>query len=168
MASFEVGDILTADALNATVDLPLCRLVQQTAQSLTDNTDTALTFGSGSEVVDTHGMHDESTNNTRVTPNVAGWYEVTATLIMTARTDYNTIVATVARNGTVQSTRDRTGPNAVSSARTASATGTYEANGTTDYFEAYGLQDNVANAAVLTNQGGSFSCTLEVKFVRPL
>jgi hypothetical protein len=166
------GDITYADDINdiddGTLSKPLVRLVQQSAQSLTDNTDTAITFGSGSEEIDTHGFHDVTTNNTRVTPTVAGYYRVTGTLFMVAGADFVTIVATIAKNGTVQPPRKRDGPNATSSARSVTASAILSANGSTDYFELIGTQDNTANTARNTSAGGSFASVLEVEFLRSL
>jgi hypothetical protein len=151
-----------------TTGRPLVRLVQQTAQSLTDNTEAAITFGSGSEDIDTHGYHDTSSSNTRVTPGLAGYYQVTGTLVMVARADYATIVARVGKNGSAQAPAGRQGPNATSSARSVTATAMLSANGTTDYFELLGTQDNTANVAQLTSVGGSFASVLEVEYLRPL
>jgi hypothetical protein len=49
-----------------------CSLVQQSAQSIPNNTLTALTFGSGSEEWDDNNYHDVTTNNSRITPAFIG------------------------------------------------------------------------------------------------
>src|ERR1700750_2717699 len=84
MATFNVGDIVTADALDLLADAPYCSLAQATAQSLPNITDTALTFGTSSTVSDNYGFHSETTNNTRITPSVPGLYQLGFTFFMAA------------------------------------------------------------------------------------
>lgn len=166
------GEKVIADDLDAVEDYtirgPIVRLIQQAAQSFTDSTEAAVTFGVGSEDIDTHGFHDTASNTSRITPTVAGYYSLSGVYITVARTDYNTIGAGIGKNGTVAGPRARIGPNAVSASRTATVNTILSANGTTDYFELFGVQDNVANAAVLTAVGGSFASAIECVFLRPL
>jgi hypothetical protein len=49
-----------------------CSLIQQSAQSILNNTPTALTFGASSEVWDDGAYHDTTTNNSRITPAFIG------------------------------------------------------------------------------------------------
>jgi hypothetical protein len=60
-----------------TIRKPLVRLIQSVVQSIPHDTDTAFTFTAGSEDIDTHGFHDETTNPSRITPSVAGYYLLT-------------------------------------------------------------------------------------------
>lgn len=170
--SYAVGQRLTASLLQAladnTVNRPIVRLVATATQSLTDNTGTAIAFGTGSTIIDTHGYHDETTNNTRVTPTKAGYYRAWGRVHVGFRTDYATIQASIRFNGTDQSGNDRVGPNNTNSSRTAGAGPVMLlCNGTTDYIELAAIQDNTANAAQNTNAGGSSTSYLEVEFVRP-
>jgi hypothetical protein len=61
------GDPIYASDINPAIEPPMCHLVQQTAQTgWTSNTLTVVTFGSGSEVVDTDTLHDQSSNTSRI------------------------------------------------------------------------------------------------------
>lgn len=159
----DAADITSIE--NYTTERPLVVLVQATVQSISDATDTAITFGTGSEEIDTHGFHSDTTNTSRVTPTVAGYYRVFGKFHIGARADFSTITAFVFKNGGVV-TRERVGPNATALSRTVTVTKILSLNGSTDYVELYGNQDNAANVAVSTSTG-SFACTLEVEFLRP-
>ena len=83
--SATAGDVYTAAAHNIIVtDVnnfivpPACRLQQSAAQTVPDSTTTALAFGN--EIYDTDGMHDNATNNSRITIQTAGIYIVTASV----------------------------------------------------------------------------------------
>lgn len=172
--SYAVGQRLTATLLQTladyTVNSPRCRLVQQAAQSCNDNTDTAITYGSASEIVDTHGFHDESTNNTRITPNVAGYYTVYAVFFIAAAADYVNLQTNIRMNGaTIQPSSTRHGPNATSASRSVAVhCESILFNGSTDYVEHMGNQDNTAAAARNTaSTGSSASCVFGVIFERP-
>jgi hypothetical protein len=170
--TYAVGQRLTASLLQAladsTVNKPIVRLIATSTQSLTDNTSTAIAFGAGSTIIDTHGYHDEVTNNTRVTPTKAGYYRAWGIVAYGSRTDYATLQSVIRFNGTDQVGNHRLGPNATSTPRGASAGPIIVlCNGTTDYIELGGLQDNVANAAQATTSSGSTNSYLEVEFVRP-
>jgi|SRR6185503_12412439 hypothetical protein len=172
--TYAVGQRVTATLLQTladyTVNKGLTRLVQQAAQSLTDNTDTALTFGAGSDDVDTAGWHDEVTNNTRITPTVAGYYLATGLLVVPAAADYVNLQVYIRKNGaTILPSISRQGPNATSSSRSIQVTcDAILLNGSTDYLEAVGNQDNTASASRNTpSTGGSSSCLFTVQFIRP-
>lgn len=169
--TYAVGQRITATLLqalaDATVNRPIVRLIATATQSLTDNTSTAIQFGTGSTIIDTHGYHSEVTTNTRVTPQIAGYYECNGVVANGARTDYASIQTVIRFNGTDQPGNQRQGPNATSSPRSAGAQGTFLMNGSTDFLELGGLQDNVANAAQATTASGSTTSYFEVVFVRP-
>lgn len=167
--TWAVGERVTAAKLNTIrdeLDRPLCKLVQQVAQSLANSTDTAITFGTGSEDFDTHGFHSESTNNTRITPNVAGYYEFYGTVFV-ASSNASSLIATIAKNGTVVPPRTRLKPDAAA-ALTASAPVKVilSMNGTTDYCELFGQQTTAG--ALNTNVGGSFASVFGCIFLRSL
>jgi len=99
--TFFAGDTVAAADLNGDADVPLCHLVQTTAQTgLTASTDTAVTFGTGSTVVDSLAIHSESSNTSRlVIGGKLGWWEVKGTV---ATANSNTITyarATLFKNG---------------------------------------------------------------------
>jgi hypothetical protein len=149
-----------------TILKPLVRIAQQSAQSLANSTDTAITFGSGSTGFDTHDFHDESTNNSRVTPTVAGYYRVTGTVFVAASAALTSLIATIGKNGTVQAPRHRFKPGTANVSASAQVSVILTANGTTDYFELFGQQ--TTGGALNTTTGGSFTSVLEVEFLRDL
>lgn len=106
MATKLAGDVIYASDLNeidaGSVSAPICQLIQQTAQTgWTSGTPTAVTFGSGSETVDTHNAHDVSTNNSRITIGVKlGWWLVAGIYVPVAQNNTTLVRAMVAKNGT--------------------------------------------------------------------
>jgi hypothetical protein len=160
------ADINNGDAWSLTK--PLCRLVQSVAQSLTNNVAAALSFTT--EDIDTHGFHDNVTNNTRITPSVAGYYRITGTLMIVGAADYTLLQAGIAKNGvsTNAAPHGRVQPGTTSAARSVTGSAIMSANGTTDYFEVIALQTNTAAAAKLTNVSSQFSSVLELEGLRPL
>lgn len=154
------------ETASKTYEKPLCRLVQQSAQSLTSAADTAITFGTSSEDIDTHGFHSEVTNNTRITPNVAGYYKITGTVFFAASSSITSAMATISKNGTVQPPRVRAKPDSQNWSTSVQVSMIQRANGTTDYFELLGTQSSAG--AVNTNVGGSFASVFEVEFLRDL
>lgn len=169
--TYAVGQRLTASLLQTladyTVNRPLVRLVQQSAQTMVNSTETVITFGTGSEVVDTHGYHDETTNNTRVTPQIAGWYELRGTVYFSATNGYLTLQAQPRLNGVNYATADRQIMTAAASSQRAVGFTPVMVllNGSTDYVELMGLQTSAANqnTYVVTSQASVF----EVEFIRP-
>lgn len=175
--TYAVGQRLTAELLQEladyTVNRPLVRLVAPTTgtQALPHNTSTIIQFGSGSTVIDTHGFHDEAVNNTRITPNVAGIYEVNGAVWFATRTDYILLHASIGFNGSEVSSAPRL---ALPSTATASQPRSQhisplqvEFNGTTDYTELRGIQANAASAASTTSATLPFLSFFQVKFLRP-
>lgn len=67
---FSSGDVLTAANLNATADVPRVSVRNSSDQAMTGAGYNIVTFTD--EVFDTHGMHDNSTNPSRLTIP-AGW-----------------------------------------------------------------------------------------------
>jgi hypothetical protein len=74
------GEVVTAahfntnirDVFNYLLAKPILKCRQTGAQSIANNTHTALTFGA--EDVDSSGMHSTSVNTSRATAVYAGWY----------------------------------------------------------------------------------------------
>lgn len=62
------------DALNFLLNVPACFVTQTATQSLSSGTWAALGFDV--TVFDSYGAHSNSTNNSRMTAQVAGWYMV--------------------------------------------------------------------------------------------
>lgn len=155
-----------------TIDPPMGTLAAVGTQSLADNTAVAITYGSGSEVLDTHGQHDPTTNPTRITPNVPGYYDITVTTFFGSRTDYSNVNSWVRTNGANNlAPAQRNGYNGIATASVQSQQTRVEHqpfNGTTDYFEHMAQQDNIANAAQITNQSGQYTSVCSWRYVAPL
>lgn len=143
---------------------PAGRIIASGTQALADNTVVAITF-TGADELDTDGFHNPSSNPTRVTPNVAGWYRVTGSVWFAALTTPVRTAAYLRKNGGAASA-----PSSEDAASTRvhnrSITQLMSFNGTTDYVELLGLQDSAG--ANNTNQSGGSSCCLEWEFVRNL
>lgn len=147
-----------------TIRKPLVRLIQQAAQSIA-TTNTAITFGAGSEDIDTHGFHDEVTNNTRVTPTIAGYYRCTGVYLSSATTA-PALRATIGKNGGVVQPAFPIYHAVASSAIKGAATQAIVAcNGSTDYIEFFAVN---STGGVNTQASGGFNSVLEVEFLRPL
>jgi hypothetical protein len=67
-------DMCKAGSWVPAINAPICMLKQIAVQSVANATNTAITFTD--EIVDTLGWHSTSTNTSRITPTVAGWYMV--------------------------------------------------------------------------------------------
>jgi len=147
---------------------PLVRLIQQVAQSIPSGISTAITFGAGSEDIDTNGWHDTVTNNTRVTPTVAGYYRVTGGYVTTTSSfaAANSIDCAVAKNGVSAASGERQGGATTNTQLMCIAGAILSANGTTDYFEC--MANQVTGVAINTHIAQRLSSFLEVEFLRPL
>lgn len=155
--------------INSSSGRPMVRLVQQATQTLTSDTDTAITFAAGSEDYDLGGWHDVASNTSRITPTAAGYIRLFGTVWFAADTDDISIYASIGKNGTiVQRNRIVLPSTATASAfRSVSVTCGQACNGTTDYFELFGRQLQAAAGSLSTNvAAGGFSSTLEVDFQR--
>lgn len=174
--NYAVGQRLTATMLQTladyTVNRPIVRLVVPNAatQSLTDSVATAMTFGTGSTVIDTHTYHSETTNNTRITPLIAGYYLFRVGLVMGSRSDYRQITANVRLNGSTNlamATRFTPAAPAASQAQSVFSEVETSMNGTTDYAEFIATQANNAAVAQATNASTQFSSYFEMEYLRP-
>lgn len=167
MTTFFAGDVLTAAALNAVTDKPICQLFQTAAQTITDNTSTALTF-TGTEDIDTHNFHDPATNPERITPTVPGYYLVTASYGTATPATMVTILLSILKNATIikGARRPFTGTTTTSS-QTIDTSIIVALNGSTDFVSATALQDNTGSASQATITG-TVASSLSVEFIRPL
>lgn len=157
----EVDDLLVAKSS----EKPVCRLVQQTTQSIPDNTNTALSFGTSSEEIDTHNFHSEITNNTRIIPNIPGVYTFRGAYFCGAQTSPNNNEVFVRKNGTTGlAAAGRSSGSTISNVIATS--GSVSMNGTTDYVELIAKQDSAG--AVSTNVSLHFSSAFELVWERDL
>jgi hypothetical protein len=154
-----------AEAVDAAAETPLVKLVQKATQNLTDATPAPITFGTGSQEILTHaGFHSVSVNNSRVTPDVPGYYEIRGSLYMAAAT-YTQLVVGISKNGTGINW-EVARPDPASAASTGTVKTVFSANGTTDYFDLRGQQHSGGTRA--TNVAAGFESRLIVKYLRPL
>jgi hypothetical protein len=156
--------------IDASSERPIVRCLATGTQSIPDVTLTAVQFGAEDWDLP-GGMHDPVTNNTRITPIVAGYYRFHGTLYMGPRTDYANVDVSFRKNGaTSVPPADRrsfsTAATQVSMALSVQCTAQIFCNGTTDYVEMMAFQDNAANVAMTTNQSARFSSCFEAEFLR--
>ena len=147
---------------------PLVRLVQAAAQSIANNTTTALTFGTGSEDIDTDGYHSESSSNTRVTPTRAGIYKATVTTAFAPSAAQTAVDAMVGKNGSITQPQVRLSPGTSNIAKAQMASALISINGTGDYIEGFARQISSPSASLNTQVGSGFNSVLEVEFIRDL
>jgi hypothetical protein len=160
------------DAIEARVTTleapPLGRIVATGTQSLADNTQTAIAF-SDTDDIDTHNFHNPASNNTRVTPTVAGYYRFYGSFWAASMTSPTSIDVNFRKNG---STNLAPGPRRAGGGAASWISSSIECsclvsmNGTTDYIELVGRQDS--SGAVNTAQSLQFSSVIEWEYKRPL
>ena len=137
---------------------PLVHLVAQAGQSLSDGISTAITFGSGSEEIDTHGFHDTASNTSRITPTVAGYYRFYGAVFFPGFTDYVNMQCWVRKNGSTSLYPAGRRENlALNQTVSLSCLTVAFMNGSGDYVELMALQDNSASAARTTTAVDSAS-----------
>lgn len=146
-----------------TTGRPLVRLIASGTQSIPTGTSTAITF-TGSEDIDTHNYHNPASNTSRITPLIAGYYQLSGFFVITTTTAQ--CEAYIGKNGSGVAGGSREGVITTGAARGYFATAMLQANGSSDYFELMGLQSS--GSSVSTNQSGRISCTFEMEFLRPL
>jgi hypothetical protein len=140
--------------------------VQQSVQSIPDNTITALTFGASSEDIDTHGFHDTASNTSRITPTVAGYYRFYGVYYCGTISVPVTIDASFRKNGATTIASGGKSPEAGTAAKSVTASCIQSMNGSTDYMEFMALQDSAG--ATNTNVSARFTSIFECEFIRPL
>lgn len=144
---------------------PCVRLIQQLSQSLTSGANAAITFGAGSEDIDTHNYHDTAANTSRITPLKAGRYRVVGTVNMAASTTITILTAFIGKNGVAVQPFLRTKPGAANTTCAVLVSAVVEMNGTTDYVELYGNQTTSGATAVSTQASGGVNSVLELEYI---
>lgn len=152
------GDIINASDF----DRPLCRLVQQSAQSI-GTSDTALTFGASSENYDPFGLHDEVTNNTRITFDRTGIWLVKGTVFVASNTAVTSLVATISITGGVVPARSKSKPAATAVTMSQEVMEVLSVS-SGDYAELLG---QCTGSATNSNVGGSFASTFLARYLGP-
>ena len=166
------GDPITSSdawtVADYTTNKAMVRLVTNATQSLASGADVAINFAT--EDWDTIGAHDNTTNPSRITPNVAGYYKITGSLAMSSSALYNTIDVWIRKNGTTMiQPFVRTVEAQIAGIRVKQVSCTVTLNGGTDYIELMGRQTQTSGGAAVNTQAsiGVFS-VLEANFERPL
>jgi hypothetical protein len=156
-----------SDIANA-IRPPMVRLVQQALQSIPNAIATAITFGAGSEDIDTHGFHDTAVNPSRITPNVAGWYDVRGTVFFASAAHNDvSLQAFICKNNVIVPPGNRIRWNATTATqKSVEAYALVSMNGTTDYVEIQTTQNT--GAALNTQVGGGLNSALECRYASPL
>lgn len=155
------GGRVYADELDALINRRVCRLRQTAAQALADNTAVAVSFGAGSEEIDTHGMHNEAVNPTRITIDKAGVYDCRGGVMFATQTTPVVSAAYIRISGTGLATGGRwQPPNHIVSLNTF-AVAELDVG---DYVELIAQQDSAG--AANTSVSSFFSSSLEVIYLR--
>jgi hypothetical protein len=129
----------TADSLN-----PATRLTKSADQPIADNTVTAVTWDQ--ETYDNDVMHDNVTNNSRITIKTAGVYVVSFAGRFPGRADYSYVMAKFRVNGAGFHAEQAGYLGGVGFQVSMSTTMQYKF-AVNDYVEAYVYQDNTAPAS---------------------
>lgn len=87
----------TRDALTFSINRPMAVVYQSSAQSLANGSLTAVAMDT--TVVDSYGGHSNSTNNSRYTAQVAGWYQLDGAYSISAINTTGTRDGQWAKNG---------------------------------------------------------------------
>lgn len=165
----EVGDLVTAELLDLMLNPPTVHLVAQATQSQATNVTSAVVYGTGSTVLDTHDYHSESSNNTRITPTRAGIYKVNAKAFWAGDTDYLVLDTFLRMNGSSivagSSGRETYNSNTGSGLHSEQTGDIYVTmNGTTDYIEQLIVQTNTNAGTNTTNASAQFSSVFNLVF----
>lgn len=145
---FLTGQRLTADLLNTlvgpTLNPCICMLTQQTAQTgWASSSVNAITFGAGSEIIDSDTLHDTGTNTSRIIIGKRlGWWEVSGIYCPASNSASNSVRSMIAKNGTtIDGSFGGQVPAAVAGfIGVATASILVEATLSTDYIELQGFQ----------------------------
>lgn len=151
------------------IERPAGRLVQQSGstQTLAHGAGVAITFGSGSEDLDTHGFHSTASNTDRVTPTVAGWYNVRGSVAFAGRSDYTGLEVTLAKNGSAYPPAHAICPGNSNRTQVLTASAKIFCNGSGDYFHVLARHFNGASSSVSTVVSTQFASALEWEYDRP-
>lgn len=164
--TWSVGEIETGSNFNASVrdattfllNPPICNAIQATFQTVSTGLWTPLTLDS--TVVDSYGMHSNSTNNSRATAQVAGWHLVSAASCWVSNaTGWRGI--RILKNGSTAIAGSGTEITANSSGVTAIATpSVFVYLNVGDYVEGEGYQTSGANLATSVNNDANCALTV--------
>lgn len=155
MTSFAAGQTLTAAMLNLR---PYVHAYQTVSQNLTNITPAPITFTN--ELIDSISGHSITTNTSRYTPNVAGWYESHGAVVVAASAT-GMLVAQFRKNGalvTGSPYEADLSSNQAFAFNAATMASTIYCNGSSDFIELWANQNSGGTVATAINatEGGSF------------
>lgn len=125
--------------------------------------DTALTFGASSENYDPYNLHDEVTNNTRITFDRTGVWLVKGTVFVASNTAVTSLVATISITGGVVPARSKSKPAATAVTMSQEVMEVLSVS-SGDYAELLG---QCTGSATNSNVGGSFASTFLARYLGP-
>jgi hypothetical protein len=123
----------------------------------------AITFGAGSEEIDTHGFHDTAVNTSRITPNKPGRYRAVGTVNVASSGAVTILTAFIGKNAVAVQPFARTKPGTAVTTTSVTVSAIVEMNGTTDFVELYGNQ--TSGAALGTQASGGVNSVLELEYL---
>jgi hypothetical protein len=129
------------------------------------NTTTAVTFTT--EDLDSEGYHDTGALTSRVTPLVAGYYDVRGSVSIAGAADHTILEAVIRRSGSTSlAPAFRLAATFGNQTLVFGTQAFVECNGTTDYFEVC-LRVSKTAGTVATVISSQFASVLEWKLTRP-
>lgn len=137
------GQIITAADMNRALrggpERPFC-VVRNTVVTSVTNNSVATALPWDTETRDTHGWHDNVTNNSRITPNIPGWVEVKSIIHFAGnatgrRSAVLKLNAGTAYYGEIKAATSASGVSAINVRE-------FEVNGSTDYLQTFAFQDS--------------------------
>lgn len=169
-ASEVAGNLITGALWNANVyngltyllNPPIYYAIQNTAQNISTGSTTAITFDS--EVYDTYAGHNNSTNNTRYTAQVAGYYLMAGCIAYSANAN-GVRQAKLRLNGTdIKGSAVELFASNASNLTTVATSTVIQFMNVNDYVEVAGWQN--AGATVATSVGNSDQlCSMTVQWI---
>ena len=133
--TYIAGQIYTASEANNTA--PMCVLEATTSVAANG---VVIAFGAGSELTDKLNWHSTSSNTSRITPNIAGIYFVSASVQDYG--DATRALTAVYKNGANLTYRIQQDISGAETVDDMTIGGYIQCNGTTDYLEIYVLQQS--------------------------
>jgi hypothetical protein len=138
------------DAINFVINPPEAVISQTAVQSIATSAFTPLQFDTTTQ--DTYGSHSNTVNNTRMTAQVAGWYQIDATYAAAVNGTGGRQVV-IAKNGT-QITTSLFGVASSTLINLVLQTSALVQLNVGDYVEAQGWQSSGGNLNTVTTQSG--------------
>ncbi len=165
------GDPIFWSDVDYAINKPMVRLLQQAAQTgIASGSNTAMTFGTGSEEIDTHGFHNTSSNTSRITPTIAGYYRFHGGIAWTGNTDYTVLQAFLRLSGLtgIPPATRVAGITASSQTQVVQCDAIIACNGSTDYVELVGAHVRSGAGTSATVLSSQFTTVFECEYLRPL